>query len=252
MIRTTRGNGIFPLLYRKRTGSKLAAGQQLGVKRLLSYCLDIAWELDRLGYDRQSATPVWYVLALDEAAKATWGLAAVGKAKFLASRNQATKLWLKHMTEVGPPDEWKTLFGFSTRVTRRGLRFFETAERPIIMSGPGQSDATGQQEILNQDLWTALAPILESSTFTEWDLTLNKSWYLDTFLPMSPSLARYATMFYCSSLVRYKPERLDPAYNPQLSWLLDAFVRQAPLHLLHSFVNNIGGAPVEFYTVLRS
>ena len=70
---------------------------------------------------------------------------------------------------------------------------------------------------------------------------LSPSLLTSRMVPMPSSLATYATMFYASSLVRYKPDRVDPRSNPVQAWLMDCFVDQAALPLLQSAASGITG-----------
>src|SRR4029453_17307614 len=60
------------------------------------------------------------------------------------------------------------------------------------------------------DLWGSLRDVIDEPSVEGFDALLCSSLYKTRILPMPASLARYALMFYVSSLVRYKPSQLDP------------------------------------------
>jgi hypothetical protein len=69
---------------------------------------------------------------------------------------------------------------------------------------------------------------------------------------MPASLARYAIMYYVSSLVRYKPSALDRSLRGTQAWLLDAFTYEAALPLLQNALSAIQGFPQLYLGHLRS
>jgi len=63
---------------------------------------------------------------------------------------------------------------------------------------------------------------------------------------MPVSLARYASLFYLSSLVRYKPSSLDPQSQGKQAWLFDSFVSECALALLTEATDGITGKTTFF------
>ena len=61
------------------------------------------------------------------------------------------------------------------------------------------------------------------------------------FDALPPDLARYAAIFYLSSLVRYKPSRLDDSGRSEARWILESFSAEAGLHLLSAALKGITG-----------
>jgi len=60
-------------------------------------------------------------------------------------------------------------------------------------------------------------------------------------LPMPPSLARYALIYYASSLVRYKPQFFDSTLLPNQAYLFNAISRECALPLLEDVVASVEG-----------
>ena len=68
---------------------------------------------------------------------------------------------------------------------------------------------------------------------------------------MPPDLARYAAMFYCSSVARYRPSLLHADAQGEGAWILNTFVMEARLLLLRSAVQGITGRYIELQQALR-
>jgi hypothetical protein len=65
-------DGIFPLLYEKRTGSRLPSGTRLPIRRLLANCPEIGWELLSLGLVKYTPAGMGHAVATDD--KDLWSL----------------------------------------------------------------------------------------------------------------------------------------------------------------------------------
>ena len=79
-----------------------------------------------------------------------------------------------------------------------------------------------------------LAPMWGFPTYKHFELA--PSLVSDRWLGMRPDLARYAAIYYCSSVVRYRPSLLHGGASNEAAWLLNAFVDEARLPLLRSAV----------------
>jgi hypothetical protein len=63
---------------------------------------------------------------------------------------------------------------------------------------------------------------------------------------MPASLARYALMFYASSLVRYRPAMFDAQLFPEQAYLFDAIARECVLPILVDTLSMFEGKPQLF------
>jgi hypothetical protein len=73
---------------------------------------------------------------------------------------------------------------------------------------------------------------LQVSNSSSFDAEFVDSMYQSKSFPMPSALARYCVAFYLSSLVRYRPSRLDVRVAPMESWIADAFTDQVPIWML--------------------
>jgi hypothetical protein len=99
---------------------------------------------------------------------------------------------------------------------------------------------------LLDDVWNALHLIIDEPTIEAYDVLLCPSLFKSRMLPMPASLARYALMFYVSSLVRYKPSQLDPQTHARQAWILDSFTDLAAPLLIRAALSGIEQVP-HFY-----
>ena len=236
--------GVFPLLYQKRTGFQLPLGTRLSVKRLLSHIPEIGWELVRLSFGRAlsgrlvqavvfNATDVWAVLLCQ-------GVEAV-----MESRASKARL-APHFEIVDMPPDWRDTFSLTRRNITGGYICLQSRW------SNGRIDPNGEihtDDIIRtaRETWVRLSGLLDITTEPGYDALLAPSLLKSRWVAMPPSLARYALMFYLSSLVRYAPTRLDPQRQPHQAWLLDSFAGECHIPLLINALNGMAEHPVLFH-----
>ena len=127
------------------------------------------------------------------------------------------------------PVEWRDHFGFTRRYYEK-LEVYESL----------QTAPLPEPEVLDYAsiafTWN-LKNILSRAVEESCDAYLTPSLYKGTYLPMPASLARYAIMFYASSLVRYRSAMLDAQFVPEQSFLFDAIARECALPILADVVD---------------
>jgi YaaC-like protein len=230
--------GVFPLLYEKRTGQQLPLTEKLEVKRLLANCPELMDELDETGIGKATFSNVMYAAVRD--AQECWSVLALDRPEDLGTGTPSRRLLDRFYLAIDPPQLWQELFAVSPRLPTVGnLHFFEQRTK-YPLSGTIQDIATRT--------WTELSEILDYSTHEAYDALMCPSLYKSRMFSMPASLARYALMFYVSSLVRYKPSQLDPQSNGRQAWLLDSFTNEASLLLLRAALSNITQRNHVFYS----
>ena len=124
----------------------------------------------------------------------------------------------------------------------RGYRFFQDIT-PFQMANT-IIDIQGH----NTKPMNALAPYIAVHYFEDsWDFEITLP-YEDTptIIPMNEALATYATMFYLSSLVRYRPDYLESLLNHKPAWLIESFVNSTPETFLRIMICKIIGTDFTF------
>jgi hypothetical protein len=243
-------NGIFPLLYEKRTGRTLPNRTRLPVMRLLANCLEIGQELLSLGLTR--STPAGMMHAVGTDLQDFWALILLFPNDMISGGGISSRLFLRHFVEVARPDNWRDIFAISRRVHWSNIGLYESRRRYPRHSTTPAGERFGDYLAVRDGTWNALRDMINESTDVFFDAVLAPSLYRSRMLAMPPSLARYALMFYVSSLVRYKPSALDLEARGKEAWLLDSFTRQASLPLLHAALSGIEGRPFLFVGSFRT
>jgi YaaC-like Protein len=243
-------SGVFPLLYRKRTGRTLPLGLRLPIKRLMENIPEIGWELGVTGFATASTARLLHAVVMD--GSQAWAMLAVDNPLLVGNTTAAGRLILQHFENVLPPPvvlyDWKAVFAISRRFGRSQQAIFEgRAKFAAVPDGSGNY-APGDFTRVQNNTWQSLNGIVDESVEEGDDASLSVGMYRAKLMPMPPSLARYALMFYVSSLVRYKPDQLDPRTHAQQQWMLAAFTKQSANHLVHAALSGIRSRHHQFYS----
>jgi hypothetical protein len=229
-------SGVFKELYKGRTGQELRE-KDLSVKRLLRCVPEVGWEHQQVFGQPSSARMVVQAIAWDHERK--WLVWAIANATDILTYPHFTRFF----HEIEPDSNFPEIFSLSRRATGT-FRFFES--KPVN-EPPGNAalpDAVARHFLGRLNLTHG----------TTFDAIYTPSLLKSRNVAITSDLARYAIMFYVSSLARYKPSRLEAdgaSFDP---WMLDASVDQSWLYLLASFLSGIEGRPVRFVPegVMRS
>jgi hypothetical protein len=132
--------------------------------------------------------------------------------------------------------DWRQLFAVSRR-SYGGISIWQ--ERTPSARFTTQGLETIYLSSVCQRMWAGLTPYIAASADPTLDAVLCSSLYKSRALHVPPSLARYAALFYLSSVVRYRPELLDPHDFGKESWLSDRVPIETALPLLVDAVSGI-------------
>lgn len=246
-VRTNRG--VFPLLYRVRTGQSIREGTDLPVKRLMAMVPELGTEVTEVLKGDVQTQGLLHAIALSRAE--LWSVLAFHDNSLSTSTNRAATTIRQNVRFVSVPDtvarRWRDVFGMSAR-SRPPVLYAES-----ITTRPVGSGAATEQDVFRMasDTWRSLTPFIEESTYANYDAFLSLSLFKSRTLPMPPSLGRYALVFYLSSLVRYQPSRADRRTTPTWGWMLEAFVEQSAMPLLHNALSGLLGKPHRFLAPVR-
>jgi hypothetical protein len=240
-------NGVFPMLYEKRTGLSISPGTLLSIPRMLSALPEIGLELEASGIAKSRIEIGYHTIAVDSFA--SWVLLATTCTGFLAEPQHATTKLLDRYFDTfrsgadAFPD-WRKLFGLSVRGVSAGLMVLQS-KATFSATAPDGSIIPDQAAAFTY-LHEVASPYVNDPIGMPVDVVLTPSLLKSRELPMPASLARYALMFYVSSLVRYKPSALDPIRQAQAAWLFDSFAEESPLRLLANSLSGIIDRPLAF------
>lgn len=231
-------DGLFPMLYERRTGKPIPLGTFLPVGRLLQQVPEIGVQVDAATGARSQVTGLLQLIAADQTH--SWVLLALPWSEALQGPNTASrKFFDKHFHEVQWPPYWRDHFALSRRSYIEPQFFESNVKVPHLPSG--EIDPATAKITMN------LQPILGMRTHEEFDAWVAPSLYAARMLSMPPSLARYALTYYASSLVRYKPQMFDSRTLPDQAYLFDAIARELALPMLQDVMAAMQGRPAYFY-----
>jgi len=82
--------------------------------------------------------------------------------------------------------------------------------------------------------------ISPSYAFPKFQAYLNKPIIQNNSVyPLNEEMAIYILMFFLSTLVRYHPDYLDDIFDSESTWLIEAFILNAPTIYLQAITNKI-------------
>jgi hypothetical protein len=226
-------SGVFSLLYEKRTGAAFDH-DRLPIKRLLARCPEVGSEVMECSVTTPDTAGGFHVMTTD-GQTFSFLLAANNLQRLLdngASRKVFSSVYRAVTVPVYAKEMFRLVPGFGQP------RFYESYQ---AYARPEGGIAAEEAMSAVDELWQALRPIADLPTRTVDDVLLCPSLLASRLVPMPASLVRYVLMFYVSSLVRYHPSRLDSHDHGRDVWLLSAFVEQAALPLLQSFLSGVSG-----------
>jgi hypothetical protein len=98
---TVRAGGVFPLLYRKRTGRPLPKNTRIWVKPLLGYIYEISWEIEQTGFTDVRVTGLLHLIAI--AGTEAWALLALNNPAAMTGHRVTNAQFRKHFESVSVP-----------------------------------------------------------------------------------------------------------------------------------------------------
>ena len=233
-------DGVFRLLYEKRTGYVLPVGARLPVKRLLANIPEIGEQLEALGAGTSSTAGVLQLVALDDSN--AWTVLALTSIEGIESRTASGRYFNRAFKQIDPPADWRDRFGVSRRW--QGMHFFESLH--ILPHSPGNMvEAARAVDLAANNTWK-IRDLLGLPSSSMWDARLVPSLYRARMVPMPPSLARYAMAFYASSLVRYRPAMFDSQVFPEQAYLFDSIARECAIPMLVDTLSALTGEDLVF------
>lgn len=232
-------DGIFPALYKQRTGHVLPLGTRLPVNRLLRSIPEIGSQLEEIGLPAPAISGVISLTAWDT--EKSWQVLAI-ESTVPPLGSVTYRLLTKHFRQIERPLGWRNFFGLSRR-WYLPLTFWESRTVHPRLPGAGVNVVASKREVMK------LRDILGATMDDEFDAWLAPSLYSSRMLPMPPSLARYAIAFYASSLVRYRPAMFDPQVLPEQAFLFDSIARECALPMLADTLTGLLDRDQYFYGV---
>jgi hypothetical protein len=105
--------GVFRMLYERRTGYVLPVGTRIPVRRLLEQIPEIGEQLAALKAGTSACGGVLQLIAMDDSS--AWAILAVTPGAGLDSRTVSGRYFRRAFREIQPPPDWKDRFAVSRR-----------------------------------------------------------------------------------------------------------------------------------------
>jgi hypothetical protein len=234
-VKVNASGGVFSLLYQRRVGRAIQSGQRLPILRLLPNIPEVSTQLADSGIHHTLTCAVFQMIASD--GPSLWPILLTYQD--VDTSGKTGQLFYRNFRQVQPHQGWHDHFGLSKRLTY-GARLFESVD---VVPCTARTPIEKAVEIT----WK-LREILSEPVNAYVDGYITPSIYRSQMLPMPSSLARYAVMFYASSLVRYRPSLFDRQTYPQNAYLFDAIARECALPMLVDALNALEGKTQLFYS----
>jgi hypothetical protein len=130
----------------------------------------------------------------------------------------------------------KALFDFS----RDEMNYYKIFEGTKLF--PLSADGKIEAPKIASDAVDVLSEIISYIPYRDQHLfRINAPIRVPALRPMNEMLAIYGCMFYLGSLVRYNPQYLESILWTKHSWMIERFIKSAPITFLRHFRNFLDG-----------
>jgi hypothetical protein len=214
--------GVFRMLYERRTGRTISVNQRLPIKRLLANIPEIGTQLSDAGLGETAGFPILQTLVTD--GSSSWPIILALAAPRILPNTSTGRVFFRTFHWINLRPNWRDIFALNARVGSMPFMFESNRQAPNYGLPINEHGA--------QTISWEISSILSRTTHESVDAWVTPSLYSRDFIPMPASLARYALMYYASSLVRYRPSMLDPQLFPEQSYLFDAIARECAIPML--------------------
>jgi hypothetical protein len=237
---TTQESGVFRLLYKARAGVDVPSKINLSAVALIDVTADVAAESAAVSLGEGRSCAVSFAICWD--ADLMWfNFGMHADCQPLLNCKATQRFLASHFTKI----PGTSLAGMSLAPKQLPINQILQSRFSLQKSNPGDekfATATDVNAVLKvaQDTMQSIQSV-GGYGYDQWAMSLLRS----KWLPMRPDLARYAAMFYCSSVARYRPSMIFGDDDGLATWILGAFVDEARIHLLRDAVRGVTGRYVE-------
>ncbi|GHO48981.1 YaaC family protein [Ktedonospora formicarum] len=238
--------GIFPKFYEAQTNRPLSATETvtLNIKEMLGYPSDISSEYQLTGYGNFKIFSPLVAVVTDQSQNLAWTIIAIPAIADLDNFFNLQPKFLHTYQEIEINKQMLAqIFNKDVPELNYNFRFFQDIT-PI----PLINNRTVPLAQLRQKIVDTLNPYIGTHYYNDnadFDLAFP---YQDPvtsiWLPITEGLSIYVTMFYLSSLVRYRPNYLETLLNHKPAWLIENFVTNTPQVFLRIMVSKITGKEI--------
>ena len=234
IVRTT---GVFPLFYELVTGHKLTNNSALKVVDLLGYATDVQFEYLKLKYGKIRIFPCKFAIGITQPTNIGFAIIAVPGA--VNSDFSAIKKKIeKSFDQVAFPQNLAREIFDMLGEEHAASYFFEGKKEYRF--------ATNRAQLVPQTINSFGNLISFNPSAHDFLFFLNVPIRTPQLAPMQEPIAIYCAMFFLGSLVRYRPEILEAMLLTKNAWIIERFIKSAPLTFLRHIRNLFDGQYLAF------
>lgn len=231
--------GIFPMLYEYIASEKILT-QPINIQTCLAYCSDVSYQYSSGGFGQARILPGKFALIVnedDKSNKKCWGMLAISSFGSTSAYSKSFSDFYKNYELIDLTfDLQDKIFGINGALRSHYSYFQSKKETPYL------SESSPNQFAIMEELKTALHKVLDFSYYQDdSEFMIALPYKIRRQISMRETLAIYITMFYMSSLIRYKPDYLDHLLDKKEAWILESFVKSCPQTFLRSMASHIIG-----------
>jgi hypothetical protein len=222
-----RKAGVFPAFYETTTRKTLPNNSSLSIVDLLSYVSDVGFEFVELKYGPPSSFRTKVVICLDAQKLNVFPLMAINTAQSKRFKTIEKRL-TKTFDEVTVPQPTLKIVFDSNAEMSRHFRYFEGKAVPV--KDPMDVVFASISDYISHNPFNDDIPFLLNSPIRTPKLST-----------MNEMHSIYIVMYFLGSLVRYRPDLLENMLSTKDAWILERFIKSAPLTFLRYARNLLDG-----------
>lgn len=229
--------GVFPLFYRLVTQHQLPNKTPLKIVRILGYVSDVSVEYELGQFGTRRVSPCKLALCVNQSSNQLYALLGVLEFRHLNKFKNFMSNFHGYFDEVNIPNHSaREIFNIMGEDKRRYSFFESKKEYPFKTN-----DVIPVDEMSNE-IYDAIKNLFSWNVYKdEFDFHFSAPLRQDFQIPMREILSIYICMFYLGSLVRYYPRYLDKIFASRDGWIVERFVKTAPITFLRQIRNLIDG-----------
>ena len=230
-------NGVFPRFYRFITDQEIHLPTSIKVSDLLGYCSDVAYDYEYAGFGLHRSVPCQLVI-VSSADQSEYHilLACRGFGKLESFKKSLTPFF-RYFEEVDlPKNKARQMFGIMAEQFRFA-RFFECKN-----TYPAPANNVIPTGAMASESYSSLRHLFITNVYDdESDFHLSVPLRIKLQITMNEIFAIYGVMFFLADLVRYDPAYIESLLASRDAWIVERFVKTAPITFLRHMRNLIEG-----------
>jgi hypothetical protein len=239
-VYTDNRGGVFQRFYELQNPGITLGRLKLNIPLLLGYSQDVAYEYERAGFGSHRILRTKVRMFSHQASRISWPIIAIQNFNVLRGYKKTLAGFYKYFEEVNLDQRVIHEVFDLVAAASRSFSFFQSITTYDWMPTSGLDTASFNR--MREEIQAAVKDFYDPPIFNdEHDFHLALPLHVNNQIPMNQATAIYSLMFYIGSLVRYRPDYLEKLLNSKDAWIIERFVRGAPITFLLTIGNLILG-----------